>query len=105
SSRRRHTSFKCDWSSDVCSSGLRAVGGDLVDYRQVAGAERVESAPRDVLVLLVGHSSSPLLGVPPTLTGRGGRIKRGSSVRARRSEERRVGKEGGLGGGTCVRAR
>src|SRR5260370_24158034 len=26
SSRRRHTRFKCDWSSDVCSSDLR---GDL----------------------------------------------------------------------------
>src|SRR6476661_3363340 len=24
SSRRRHTSFKCDWSSDVCSSDLTA---------------------------------------------------------------------------------
>src|SRR5260370_10407175 len=23
SSRRRHTRFKCDWSSDVCSSDLR----------------------------------------------------------------------------------
>src|SRR2546430_3903287 len=23
SSRRRHTRFDCDWSSDVCSSGLR----------------------------------------------------------------------------------
>src|SRR5260370_15962805 len=25
SSRRRHTRFKCDWSSDVCSSDLHAV--------------------------------------------------------------------------------
>src|SRR5260370_15948991 len=25
SSRRRHTRFKCDWSSDVCSSDLFAV--------------------------------------------------------------------------------
>src|SRR5260370_42626232 len=25
SSRRRHTIFKCDWSSDVCSSDLEAV--------------------------------------------------------------------------------
>src|SRR5260370_41886306 len=25
SSRRRHTRFKCDWSSDVCSSDLRGV--------------------------------------------------------------------------------
>src|SRR2546430_3330450 len=26
SSRRRHTRFDCDWSSDVCSSDLAAVG-------------------------------------------------------------------------------
>src|SRR6476661_9220753 len=25
SSRRRHTSFKCDWSSDVCSSDLEYI--------------------------------------------------------------------------------
>src|SRR5260370_13686957 len=29
SSRRRHTRFKCDWSSDVCSSDL-AISGILV---------------------------------------------------------------------------
>src|SRR5690606_39565989 len=28
SSRRRHTSFSRDWSSDVCSSDLRRVGGE-----------------------------------------------------------------------------
>src|SRR2546430_13740605 len=27
SSRRRHTSFDCDWSSDVCSSDLDTVRG------------------------------------------------------------------------------
>src|SRR6476661_11247312 len=27
SSRRRHTRFKCDWSSDVCSSDLAGAGG------------------------------------------------------------------------------
>src|SRR6266567_5469193 len=26
SSRRRHTRFDCDWSSDVCSSDLRVLG-------------------------------------------------------------------------------
>src|SRR5260370_14099518 len=26
SSRRRHTRFKCDWSSDVCSSDLEKTG-------------------------------------------------------------------------------
>src|SRR5947207_15228572 len=28
SSRRRHTRSLCDWSSDVCSSDLRALGKD-----------------------------------------------------------------------------
>src|SRR5260370_15838538 len=37
SSRRRHTRFKCDWSSDVCSSDLplapRPRPSDLSDLR------------------------------------------------------------------------
>src|SRR5205085_4283428 len=28
SSRRRHTRFDCDWSSDVCSSDLEACAGE-----------------------------------------------------------------------------
>src|SRR2546430_17173625 len=31
SSRRRHTRFDCDWSSDVCSSDLLS-GGDALIY-------------------------------------------------------------------------
>src|SRR2546430_7410221 len=31
SSRRRHTRFDCDWSSDVCSSDLLALGGWTAD--------------------------------------------------------------------------
>src|SRR5207237_4880866 len=37
SSRRRHTRFKCDWSSDVCSSDLAAL------------RERILRKTRDVL--------------------------------------------------------
>src|SRR5260370_33745516 len=37
SSRRRHTRFKCDWSSDVCSS-------DLGSFRAHAGMRRVPDA-------------------------------------------------------------
>src|SRR5207237_10451413 len=41
SSRRRHTRFKCDWSSDVCSSDLagadRAESGASVPYSIVIG--------------------------------------------------------------------
>src|SRR4030066_1612572 len=30
SSRRRHTRFKCDWSSDVCSSDLHGPQADML---------------------------------------------------------------------------
>src|SRR5260370_11331871 len=30
SSRRRHTRFKCDWSSDVCSSDLQKLANSLL---------------------------------------------------------------------------
>src|SRR4029434_4291262 len=32
SSRRRHTRFKCDWSSDVCSSDLICAPAEAMDY-------------------------------------------------------------------------
>src|SRR2546430_3128649 len=31
SSRRRHTRFDCDWSSDVCSSDLKSLGVTAVE--------------------------------------------------------------------------
>src|SRR6476661_6904264 len=42
SSRRRQTSFKCDWSSDVCSSDLVPAAGDGVPDRDqgVPGTDR-----------------------------------------------------------------
>src|SRR5256886_11060137 len=33
SSRRRHTRFDCDWSSDVCSSDLRASSASAISPR------------------------------------------------------------------------
>src|SRR6266478_2188307 len=39
SSRRRHTRFDCDWSSDVCSSDLIIAGGASALQRSVEGAE------------------------------------------------------------------
>src|SRR5260370_10959189 len=33
SSRRRHTRFKCDWSSDVCSSDYEVEGGIVTRYQ------------------------------------------------------------------------
>src|SRR2546430_17346004 len=44
SSRGRHTSFDCDWSSDVCSSDL-----PIRDERPAPGVERAEGPRRCLL--------------------------------------------------------
>src|SRR2546430_12634448 len=42
SSRRRHTRFDCDWSSDVCSSDLLfAKGTDGLDARSPVGRKDI----------------------------------------------------------------
>src|SRR5260370_13276577 len=45
SSRRRHTRFKCDWSSDVCSSDLARLPSQEAGFRagQAGLAERNRS--------------------------------------------------------------
>src|SRR2546430_5290629 len=84
SSRRRHTRFDCDWSSDVCSSDLErlltrpavgagAAGPVMIHDDPVAKAAASIMAQRDDL-------SRDLV---PRHVGK-----------RQRSEERRVGKEG-----------
>src|SRR5437762_14190897 len=87
SSRRRHTRYIGDWSSDVCSSDLRRISSmcsprGRTDVRQVKPCEPA--------------TCTPLSGSPPG-------ARRNVSTPARhignRSEERRVGKSVELGGG------
>src|SRR5205085_4098280 len=86
SSRRRHTRFDCDWSSDVCSSDLSGVAHVLLELAQ-------------------GVVLAPAAGVahvgPPWAVGQEARHherRMAKLVAGTRSEERRVGKEGGSGG-------
>src|SRR3712207_8758561 len=84
SSRRRHTRYWRDWSSDVCSSDLfllRAVGRPTEPLRQMRGCvvgflRRAQNVlrftPQDWRLPVLGASAFPL---------------------SERSEERRVGKE------------
>src|SRR2546430_4191031 len=84
SSRRRHTRFDCDWSSDVCSSDLaRSNGVRFVLYALDLAGQPIATQPigradfmdessgntQTLHVLVVGTTTDP------------------------RSEERRVGKE------------
>src|SRR2546430_9063957 len=81
SSRRRHTRFDCDWSSDVCSSDLwarraaRDPDGGRCDDRAHRGARRRRLRRRD------------------RARARERRGRRRRPLLEGRSEERRVGKE------------
>src|SRR5256886_11273425 len=83
SSRRRHTRFDCDWSSDVCSSDLST--HDYLMFFTNTGrvyVERVHEIP-DMGRAAKGRSIANIL-----------ELKTGEKVTALiRSEERRVGKE------------
>src|SRR5882762_10611119 len=46
SSRRRHTRFKCEWSSDVCSSDLGGGGGSGVGPCATIGSIMCPPTPR-----------------------------------------------------------
>src|SRR5690606_40425993 len=93
SSRRRHTRFSRDWSSDVCSSDLAAIGvqGDGIRLGEIR-----------VHLDLIGHRSHPAVGLYAVeMLGKEVRhadlADRAALLRLDqlRSEERRVGKGGG----------
>src|SRR5256886_9784910 len=77
SSRRRHTRFDCDWSSDVCSSdltfhvgsGQAADGGGALLITQEVVAHHTAT---DVIAALRAHR------VPERLRGAGRKIGRAS---------------------------
>src|SRR5260370_5153138 len=83
-SRRRHTRFKCDWSSDVCSSDLNVT-------THAPTEEAPEEPARIIEVEEVDTSGAPSLGKRffnfRTL------LSFGLGFAILRSEERRVGKE------------
>src|SRR5205085_3928749 len=80
SSRRRHTRFDCDWSSDVCSSDLTREApeplGPIGDVAAIAVQVEHNEAKRIVGRRVPGKERQPVLGCDMF-----------------RSEERRVGKE------------
>src|SRR2546430_12609601 len=83
SSRRRHTRFDCDWSSDVCSSDLQRLSsvGTL--------ATSVAHEFNNILTTILNYAK---LGLRPG-TDEPSRVQALEKILKGRSEERRVGKE------------
>src|SRR5689334_24212058 len=84
SSRRRHTRWNCDWSSDVCSSDLEQAPATKKDdvfkaLAQIASPCRTR----------IGKSIPRMEKAPSMLTD----VTTPSLEAWRRSEERRVGRE------------
>src|SRR5256886_7675434 len=84
SSRRRHTRFDCDWSSDVCSSDLLQQGGLAATGCAEQGEEF--AVAHGQVEFLKNGSAAEALGQARDLD-----VRHGES--SPRSEERRVGKE------------
>src|SRR5690606_40699798 len=91
SSRRRHTRFSRDWSSDVCSSDLSSSSTRRGTDVTLEGGPRAGARPDDAALRVRAVVDVPVDDLVPV--GEGTR----RSV-AERSEERRVGKESTKGG-------
>src|SRR5260370_14972293 len=92
SSRRRHTRFKCDWSSDVCSSDLSHAASFARVRQAAARARRAVAVLQDL--------GGPKIRTGTLEGGRPLRLKAGDALKivtgdlpGARSEERRVGEE------------
>src|SRR2546430_5327147 len=83
SSRRRHTRFDCDWSSDVCSSDLRPPGVLVLILRELT---LLAQSPDRIGELLIGRNQCTCISECAEVLGR-------IEAECARSEERRVGKE------------
>src|SRR3712207_7996343 len=87
SSRRRHTRYWRDWSSDVCSSDL-LTEGEIARWLVAEGDEVAEDQP-----LVEVQTDKTTVEIPSPAAGKVARILVGEGDTVPRSEERRVGKE------------
>src|SRR5690606_40033120 len=94
SSRRRHTSFSRDWSSDVCSSDLEGAEATQVRERVLGGgADAASDAPVDGLRYADIPSGQVVAPVRNQVVHHQHRAA--EQAIDDRSEERRVGKGAG----------
>src|SRR5690606_40602424 len=93
SSRRRHTRFSRDWSSDVCSSDLAARPQQTVD--PIIVAAQMVTALQTIVSRNLDPLEAAVLSVTMIEAGEADNvISQTAKITGTRSEERRVGKEG-----------
>src|SRR5690606_40275914 len=94
-SRRRHTRFSRDWSSDVCSSDL-GIGGNF-DLVRKHWPSWLGKPPENLISGVPAHVDGRMLAIAERAGGRivnRDRMWHYTEGIKNRSEERRVGKEG-----------
>src|SRR5205085_7923708 len=96
SSRRRHTRFDCDWSSDVCSSDLQFQAEASPQYSPRMSASELTDFTAVRISRVIWWLVASLPPLPPASSACGKSRRQPSMLR---SEERRVGKECRSGGG------
>src|SRR5690606_39999748 len=95
SSRRRHTRFSRDWSSDVCSSDLHARITQLSEeHGVIEGLSRGELPIGERVAIIPNHACLVSNLHDYLIAIRAGTVE--AVWRVARSEERRVGKGGRL---------
>src|SRR5690606_40412893 len=94
SSRRRHTRFSRDWSSDVCSSDLRSTSFVPILSSDISRSSTFFSS----MDITIFTASSRFIVLPISLVLLLHRSLSPKTTQHRRSEERRVGKECRAGG-------
>src|SRR2546430_5577005 len=105
SSRRRHTRFDCDWSSDVCSSDLFSFRADYSENDKSALKEKQQELLRLILPAYRDAASRGQIEISTTPFYHpilplicDSDVARIANPGTPRSEERRVGKSVDLGG-------
>src|SRR2546430_7238736 len=79
SSRRRHTRFDCDWSSDVCSSDLGQVGSTLATPHNVLVTDANGNPVGNVTVTWAPASGGGSVSPTSSLTDVNGRSEEHTS--------------------------
>src|SRR5207248_6164394 len=104
SSRRRHTRWPRNWSSDVCSSDLQ-VGGKTISKEAAAAIEKGNAASKEKKYAEAEESylkALPELPDNPSLLSNLALNYYFDNKPDQRSEERRVGKESMAREGGCA---